>query len=247
VTEPRGHRTVDRITEILEVVGRQPGVGFAELARTLDAPKSSIHGFIRGLVATGWLHEANRRFYLGPAAYALTLSSGQVRAGSVRQEHLNALHEAVGLAVVLGVRAGDHLIYVARAGEDAVTGFRSRSNIRRPLLGTAGGKALLAASPPTECDAYLERFGPDGDGLVQGFRRDAVAIRRTRIATNAPPGGSRFGIATAIPNQKRAPVASLTVVGPAVEVEPRASELGATLVAHADEWSRCETDAREVV
>jgi hypothetical protein len=44
---PQNHRTIDRVTQILEEVVYNPGVTFAELARALDAPKSSVHGFIR--------------------------------------------------------------------------------------------------------------------------------------------------------------------------------------------------------
>lgn len=44
---PANHRTIDRVTQILEEVVYHPGIGFAELARALDAPKSSVHGFIR--------------------------------------------------------------------------------------------------------------------------------------------------------------------------------------------------------
>ena len=50
---PKNHRTIDRVTQILEEVVYHPGIGFAELARVLDAPKSSVHGFIRGLQAKG--------------------------------------------------------------------------------------------------------------------------------------------------------------------------------------------------
>jgi DNA-binding IclR family transcriptional regulator len=76
---PQNHRTVDRVTRILEQVVYNPGMTFAELARALDAPKSSVHGFVQGLLANGWLYETNRRFYLGPAVYALTLARGHIR------------------------------------------------------------------------------------------------------------------------------------------------------------------------
>ena len=55
---------VDRITRILEEVVYQPGMTFAELARALNAPRSSVYGFIRGLLAKGWLYETSHRFYL---------------------------------------------------------------------------------------------------------------------------------------------------------------------------------------
>ena len=137
---PQNHRTVDRVTRILEEVVYHPGMTFAELVRALNAAKSSVHGFMRGLLAKGWLYEEQGRYYLGPAVYSLTLASGHIRAGLVTHADLAALHEETGVAVFLGVQAGDHLIYIAEAGSDSITGFEARSNIRRPMLATAGGR-----------------------------------------------------------------------------------------------------------
>src|SRR5262245_19690716 len=154
---PDNHRTIDRVTRILEEVVYNPGITFSELVRVLGASKSSVHGFIRGLLAKGWLYEEQRGFYLGPAVYGLTLASGRIRAGHVTYEELHALHEKTGVAVFLGVQAGDDLIYIAETGSDPVTGFAARSNIRRRLLDTAGGKALLAERPDVERESYLRR------------------------------------------------------------------------------------------
>ncbi|MFE5708197.1 helix-turn-helix domain-containing protein, partial [Rhodococcus koreensis] len=120
---PQNHRTIDRVTQILEEVVYHPGLTFAELARVLDAPKSSVHGFIRGLLAAGWLYEDRHRFYLGPAVYGLTLASGHIRPGLISDSDLAALHADTGLAVFLGVQAGDYLINVAEQGSDAITDF----------------------------------------------------------------------------------------------------------------------------
>ena len=166
---PEVHRTVDRVTRILEEVVYKPGMTFAELARALAAPKSSVHGFIRGLLAKGWLYEADHRFYLGPAVYGLTLASGHIRAGLVTQADLAGLHEETGLAVFLGVQAGDHLIYVAEAGSDVIASFEARSNIRRYSAGHGRGKALLAAKPDAEREAYLRRQNGNEAELVDSF------------------------------------------------------------------------------
>ena len=123
---PQNHRTVDRITRILEEVVYHPGVTFAELVRALNAAKSSVHGFMRGLLAKGWLYEEQGCYYLGPAVYSLTLASGHIRAGLVTHADLAALHEETGVAVFLGVQAGDHLMYIAEAGSDAITVFEAR-------------------------------------------------------------------------------------------------------------------------
>jgi DNA-binding IclR family transcriptional regulator len=244
---PQPHRTVDRVTRILEEVVYNPGMTFAELARALDAAKSSVHGFISGLLAKGWLYEVDHRFYLGPAVYGLTLASGQIRAGMVTHADLVALHEATGLAVFLGVQAGDHLIYIAEAGSDAVAGFEARSNIRRTLLVTAGGKALLAERPDAEREAYLRRRSAEDPNLVEIFLDEYEEIKRTRIATNVRLGGTRFAIGTTVHNQAGEAVAAITILGPTADVQPRLKKLTQLLIRHVDSWSARTVTPREAI
>jgi DNA-binding IclR family transcriptional regulator len=242
---PRKHRTVDRVTRILEEVVYNPGMTFAELVRTLGAAKSSVHGFISGLVANGWLYEEQHHFYLGPAVYGLTLASGHIRAGLVTNEDLVALVEKTRIAAFLGVQAGDHLIYIAEAGSDHIAGFEARTNIRRTLLMTAGGKALLSERSEAERESYLRRRGADERELVDRFLEEYQQIRKTRIATNARHG--RLGIATTVHNQAGVAVASLTLVGPAAEVSPRVKKLSRILLEHVEAWSRRTVTPREAI
>jgi DNA-binding IclR family transcriptional regulator len=221
--DPQNHRTVDRVTRILEEVVYHPGMTFGELVRVLDSPKSSVHGFVQGLLAKGWLYEEKNRFYLGPAVYGLTLASGHVRADHITHADLLALHEATGLAVFLGVQAGDHLIYIAESGTDPVEGFAARTDIRRTLLMTAAGKALLAEQGEVDRLSYLRRQGPAERELVDHFLGELEDIKRTRIATNLR-GGKRFAIATAVHNRSGAVVAAVTLVGPAEKVHRRAEQ-----------------------
>jgi DNA-binding IclR family transcriptional regulator len=242
---PQNHRTIDRVTRILEEVVYNPGRTFAELVRTLGAAKSSVHGFISGLLANGWLYEEQHRFYLGPAVYGLTLASGRIRAGLVTHEDLVALEQETGVAAFLGVQAGDHLIYIAEAGSDHVTGFEARSNIRRTLLITAGGKALLAERPDAERDAYLRRRSAEEDDLVNAFLDEYDTIKRTRIATNAHRG--RFAIATTVHNRSGDAVASITLVGPMAKAQPRAKKLSEILLRHVDSWAQRTMTPREAI
>lgn len=232
---PQNHRTIDRVTRIVEEVVYTPGMTFAELSRALDAPKSSVHGFIRGLIAAGWLHQDDNRFYLGPALQALTLVSGQMRPGSVTEQDLRALHADVDAPVFLGVRAGDDLLYIAEAGAERLPTFGASSNIRRDLLGSAGGKALLAATPLRERDAYLRRRR-DRPDLIDAFQAEFDDIVKTRIARNYLQGGSRFALATVVRDRNGRGVAEVTIVGPTALLESRAEELEKALLHHADLW-----------
>jgi DNA-binding IclR family transcriptional regulator len=244
---PESHRTVDRITQIVETVVYHPGMTLADLARALDAPKSSVYGFVRGLLVKGWLYEQDHRFYLGPAVYGLTLASGRIRAGLVTHADLAALREETRVAAFLGVRAGDHLVYIAEVGSDALTGFEARSNIRRPLLSTAGGKALLAAQSEAELETYLRRRGAEEVDLVHAFLAEFEEIARTRIARNLRLGGTRFAIATTVRNESDEVVASVTLVGPTPDLEPRKEELARVLLRHVDSWPQRLVTPREAI
>jgi DNA-binding IclR family transcriptional regulator len=232
---PQNHRTVDRVTQILEEVTYHPGITFAELARALDAPKSSVHGFVRGLLAKGWLYETDKHFYLGPALYGLTLASGQMQAGSVTQDDLDKLHEITGLSVFLGVQAGDHLIYVSVAGADAQSRFTARTNLRRGLLAAAGGKVLLAEKSDAERDSYLRRRPREESEMVAQFLGEYNDIKRTGIATNTRHGGAQFALATAVRNQFGEAVSEVTLVGPSADALPREAELRQTLLEYVNQ------------
>jgi len=233
---PQPHRTIDRVTRILEEVVYNPGMTFAELARALDAPKSSVYGFIRGLVAAGWLHEDGHRFYLGPALYGLTMATGRIRAGLVTDSDLSLLSNLTGATIFLGVRAGDNLIYVAEAGSNTLTGFAVRTNIRRSLLETAGGKALLAAMPEGERVSFLRRRGPEETALVEQFLAEYADIHLTRIARNTRHGGAQTAIATTVRNGAGEVVAEVTLVGPTSKIGPKIKKLSKILLEHVDGW-----------
>jgi DNA-binding IclR family transcriptional regulator len=243
----QSHRTIDRVTQILETVVYQPGITFAELARVIAAPKSSVHGFVRGLLARGWLYQSDRGFYLGPAVHGLTLVSGQIRAGQVTQADLDALHDETDVTVFLGVEAGEHLIYVGESGTDALAGFGARSNIHRELLGTAGGKALLVEKADAEREAYLRRQSTKTPELVSAFLTQFPEIRKTGIATNLAYGDTQLAIATVVRDRAGKARASVVLIGTTDTMRKREAKLRKTLRSHVDTWSARRTTPREPI
>jgi DNA-binding IclR family transcriptional regulator len=239
---------VDRITRILETVVYRPGITFSEFARALDAPKGSVHGFISGLLATGWLYEQDHRFYLGPAVYALTLVSGHIRAGLATHADLAALHEATSAAVFLAVQVGDHLVNIGEVGSEALAGgFLAQSDIRRPLLRTAGGKALLAARSAAEREAYLRRHVEEDPEAVDEFLAEYGEIMKTGIATHLRLSGTRFAMGTTVRNQSNEAVASVTLIGPTPDLKPRMRQLSDLLIRYVDSWSQRSMISREAI
>jgi DNA-binding IclR family transcriptional regulator len=165
----------------------------------------------------------------------------------VTHADLAVLHEASGAAVFLGVKAGDHLIYIAEAGGDAIAGIEARSNIRRTLLGTAGGKALLAARPDAELKAYLRRRGAEETDQVEAFLGEYEEIRKTRIATNLRLAGTRFAIGTTVRDKSGEAVASITLLGRTPDLQPRVRRVSKLLLEHVDSWSKRSMTPREAI
>ncbi|MFC9454383.1 IclR family transcriptional regulator C-terminal domain-containing protein [Streptomyces sp. NPDC056983] len=243
-----GHKTINRVTRILEEVVRRPGSTFAELTRALDAPKSSVYGFIRGLLAADWLTEQDHKLYLGPAFFSLAIASGQIRAGLVNTSDIEALHQDTGLTASIGVLSGDHLLYVAEESSDLASTFAARANIRRDLLMTAGGKALLSQLPEAELASYLLRRENEDKGLVDQFLEECPTIRRTRIAIRRNVARGRTAVGTFVQGKTGAPLASVTVVGSSADVEPRLDKLSELLLERVRQWSvRSSSAPREIV
>src|ERR1700739_4948785 len=105
------HRTVDRVTGILETVSLSPrGVTLAELAAALDAAKSSVQELTNGLLARGYLIEEEHRFHLGPGPFILAARANKLAALSLNHEFVAELTQVLDCTVLVGVRGGDSIV-----------------------------------------------------------------------------------------------------------------------------------------
>ena len=182
----RPHRTVDRVTGILETVSLSPrGVTLAELATALGAAKTSVAELTNGLLARGYLIEEERRFHLGPGPFILASRANKLAALSLDHAFVAELAERLACTVFVGVRVGDALIFVDYAGEESPSlTFVARTQARRPLYTSAAGKTLLANVPDDEMHRLLRLAGPDDADAVRQFLLELPEIRSRRLAFN---------------------------------------------------------------
>lgn len=182
---PRHHRTVDRLAAILEAVAPAPqGLTLSALANRLDAPKSSVHELVNGLLATGYLVERDHRVSLGPAPFTLMLSGNRLAAQEIERDLLPRIHDAVGCSVLIGIQVGMSLVYIDHIGEEPALEFAARNHNRRSLYGTASGKAILACLPGRDMDALLHSAMPNEQEEVDRFLSELPDIRTTGLAFN---------------------------------------------------------------
>src|SRR5699024_6113415 len=150
------HRTVSRVVGILEYVVHSPdGATLAEIANHLDAPKSSVYGFVRGLEAEGYLKEGDAgRFVFGIGAHTL-LASQATSLVELAAPVMNTLGQQLGETVTLAVFLDHELTYVHSVPSTPRIGYNPEMHTRRPLWPTSAGKILLAAADSSDLKSRI--------------------------------------------------------------------------------------------
>ena len=144
-------KSADRTLEVLEALAASPGRrSLVELSRTLDIPKSSLHGILRTMARRGWVETDPTGTRFGLGVRALEVGAAYLDANDavgLVAGVLDDLSRQFGEAVHLGRLDGPDVVYLAK--RESVHRLRLYSAIGRklPAHATALGKALLAQSP----------------------------------------------------------------------------------------------------
>lgn len=220
------HRTVTRIVRILETVARSgdKAVSLAALSSELDAPKSTVHGFVRGLCAEGYLAEVADGYVLG-AGVAHVLGPSENSVVLLVEDVLAEISARTGETVTVAVRVGDSIVYVHSLPADYEVCYVPQLKVRRPLLPTSSGKLFFALNPRPGDSALLESFD---SGMISRLDREFPLIRETGIAFNrgeTVPDVVAVAVGVFVDS---ALAAAITIAGPITRTEPYIEHYGTT-------------------
>ena len=177
------HRTVSRVMGILEaVMASEPaGLRLADLPDMLGAPKSTIHGLAKGLVAIGYLREHEGRYFQGPAVTVLALSAKQ---NPTSYHHgLEELSRAFDETAILATLAGESVINIDKVESRQMIRSSPPLHERRPMWPGSYGKVFLAFMSTRRRDNYLRRRHQD-PGERARILEELEVIRATGVAFN---------------------------------------------------------------
>jgi DNA-binding IclR family transcriptional regulator len=214
----REHRTVTRVTTILEAAASHAeGVKLTTLSALLDAPKSSVHGLVSGLLATGYLLERDGGYVLGPAVSLLPQPSKPSVLAHARRS-LEALEAQSHETSTLSLLVGGSVVYVDIFESRQSIRYSAPLRVRRPLYPTSSGKCFLAYLPAGQRDSYLNETINDVAALdkvheeLDSVRRDGVAYNRGETVPDV------FAVASPVIVRSRV-VACLSIAGPSQRME----------------------------
>lgn len=222
------HRTVGRVMSVLELViaSDDGGIRLAELATALEAPKSSLHALVRGLLATGYLREEGGRYLIGPAF--ASLYAGLPEAVALGSRHVLAeLVAKWNETVMLATWVGDSVVYVDMVESDRFIRAKPQLNRRLTLWPRSAGQVFLSQAEPKRLDGYLRRNHPDpSDAAAVQAALETARHRGYGLNIDFSPAGH---IGLAVPVRSGSSPRALVLAGPRDRIEDKIDEMVSSL------------------
>ena len=159
-----GVQTLLRGLDVAECLMGGP-LHLAELCQAMGVNRSTTHRLASALVERGYLRfERGSGYSLGPKFLAIGYAArGQIEVAKLARPVLEALADATGDTVHLGILDGDRALYLDKVHGRRRINIGSRVGERHSLCATGLGKALLLDETPAAWQArfYAERLHLD--------------------------------------------------------------------------------------
>lgn len=223
------------VLEALAVSSGEEGVRLSDLAAKVDLDKATTARLVGTLCEAGYAFQdvATRRYRLAGRVLALASQFEASldlpkRAGSA----ISDLQKAVNETIHLGIREGDHVIYIAKFETSRPVRISSGIGQKNPLHSTALGKAIMSAMSESErdeliasLDLKLQTKNTISDGSE--LRRDvARAAERGYSIDDRENEDSVVCVGAPIVNSAGRVIAAISISGPAFRMSEKSDELG---------------------
>lgn len=157
---PRGLKTIETASEVIDTVQALDGVRVSELADELDIAQSTAHGYLSTLEDTRYVVKKGDEYHVGLkflniGGYAKQRDEGyEIASQKVKDlaietdERAQFIVEEHGRGIYLQTETGDKAVQInARIGKEV------------RLHASSAGKAILASLPESEVESILDRWG----------------------------------------------------------------------------------------
>jgi IclR family acetate operon transcriptional repressor len=216
-------QSVDRALAIVELLLRSgEPLTVREVALGTGINRTTAHRLLASLHRRGWIERAAGGGGYRPSLRYLALVRASLDDRDFVEEVLPTMERLSLLSretVHLGVLDNNDVLHVAKVDSPEIVGVSSRVGTRAAPHVTGLGKALLAAGPDEELEAYLAFAGKRADPqapLNSDAFRDDIALTRQR-GYSIDDGESSAGVrclAVAIRGVDGRPLFALSLTGP---------------------------------
>lgn len=228
-------RTLLRGLEVLEVLASSPEpIGPTRIGEAIGLDKATIGRLLFTLCEAGYARQE------GNGSYRLTgkilrLASGVALAPELRDlahTHLVALRDATDETVHLGVREGDHVVYIDKIDGNHPVRLVSAIGQTMPLHTTALGKAALAtmdegAREDVMAGLELVRRTERSIGTLEELRSEVERTRERGYSVDDRENEDHaVCVGASIVDTTGEVVGMISLSGPSYRVSERVEELG---------------------
>ncbi len=235
----------ERTLAILELLGRHRlGLTLSEIARQLELPVNTVSRIATTLQQRGYLQrrEDDKRFVLTHKLF--DLARPHVREKSLVLCALDALkwlRDTTGETTQLLTAVNHKVTILEQCISTQPIKVSGTVGLQAPMYSCAPGKAILAALPERDLDAFftavtLKSFTANTLATREALTADLQKSRRRGYATDFAEGLEGIHCAAAVILDDYAyPVAAVTVMAPAFRLKPeRFAELGRACIQAAE-------------
>jgi IclR family acetate operon transcriptional repressor len=238
-----------RTLDVLEFLSRagEAGATASEVARALELPHNTTTRVLDVLVERGWVRaDAGRRHVLGSRLLEIARPRvGDRSLAGAALDPLCRLRDATGETAQLTVRSQNKAVILEQAASRQPVKVLGEVGFRVPLYSCAPGKAILAALPKPDLDAYLaqvvlRRWTPATRATRKELLRDLDQCRRRGYALDLAEGMAGIHcVGAPVLDAHGLPLCAVTVIAPAFRLPARLfPKVGADCVAAARDLER---------
>lgn len=224
-TTPRV-KSADRVLDIFELfTGDQDAYTLTDIAKSLNMPPSSTYQLLKNMLNRGYLEsdQTGKYFSLGHKLF-------EIRAQHRKRTSMTAeffkvaskIVEDINEVVLLGIRSGDKVVYVAEKQVNQPFRFSTNLGSVLPLYTSASGKILLCQLSEKELIALypqgrLKKYTNNTISSVAALKVELEKVRKEGVAYNLEESVDGMNcIAGPIFNMEGAIVASVSITIPVI-------------------------------
>jgi len=238
-----------RTLDVLEFLSRagEAGATASELARGLELPHNTTARVLDVLVERGWVRaDEGRRHRLTSRLLELARPRvGDRSLAGAALEPLCRLRDATGETAQLTIRSQNKAVVLEQAASRQPVKVLGELGFRVPLYSCAPGKAILAALPKADLDAYLRevtlrRWTPSTRATRKELLRDLDQCRRRGYSLDLAEGMAGIHcVGAPVLDPNGFPLCAVTVIAPAFRLPARLfPKVGADCIAAARDLER---------
>jgi DNA-binding IclR family transcriptional regulator len=218
-----GTQSLERAASLLKALAARGTFGWrlSDLAKHCELDKGTAHRIMAFLVRERLARQrpGDRRYVPGPLLFELSLSLPALGAFCAAcAPSLARVAARLGGFAFLCLPSGADFVCAANAGESSIKALAHEVGLRRPLVVSAGGVAILLALPADEARAVIaenmRRVQKSGEVRVKAVER---MLRRSEALgygvhlSDVVPGVNTYGVA--VRGERGAPLASISIAG----------------------------------